>query len=291
MHYVVRRALTSELGTAFTLLPHALNQAVPPESVVVAVSKDAGGILGVGVFSIVPTDTLKPGMPGDIFVLPSARRQGIGTAILEELRNALKGWGVKYLHTWNSSEIGTEPRFLNGTGFSPLLRVFHFEAETLKANEICTVLVERLRAGGRIPPGTNPVPLHSAERLDAVRLYAHHFQTFEHDADHNLNQALSDSTAHELSFALLLDGQMIGFILWKMDSEGVPKVDLWISSPRFRTGWPAILLLHASIARLEQLGYPRGRFECNEQTKATLNIARSIGAHRLKITARHTLEV
>lgn len=287
----VRNALPSELGTVFALLPHAANQGVSADSVFVAERPGIAGILGAGVFSIIPADTRSPGVLADIFVLPSFRRTGVGTRILAEIRKALQKWGVEYLHTWRPIEAGEHAHSLSRMGFSPSSKVFHFEADTATADALCSAWLARLRAGGRIPAEATLTPLSSADRSDATRLYSRHYGCLEADARRRVDQALSDPRSQELSFALLLGEAMIGMILWGIDAEGVPKVDLWVTERRFRSGWPAIVLLQASIDRLARRGYPRGRFECNEETRATLHFARLTGARVSKVETGYVIGV
>lgn len=277
MACTVRLAQPRELGLAFTLLPEMSESAVSPDTVFIAESPCAG-ILGAGFFSVKPHDTRCSGVRGNIFVLPSQRRKGIGSAILKEMRHALQRWGITFLHAWQAFPASQEFPFLHHAGFSRLRETSHFEADTERSLATCSELLTKMQASGRIPHDAKIIPFASADRFDVSRLYARHFGCAEADISLRFAYALSDQITRDLSCALTLQDQLIGFLLWKLDADRIPSVDLWISAPGFRTGWPAIVLLHASIDRMMKLQQRVGRFSCNDEARATLHIAKLIEA-------------
>jgi hypothetical protein len=145
-----------------------------------------------------------------------------------------------------------------------------------------------LRAAGRIPAGATLGPLEQADRTAVVRLYADHFGGTDAAVNALLDRSAQEPEARAASLALHLDQELIGFINWKRDDEGVPKVDMWITAPRFRTGWTAVMLL---VASMRQPNQARGRFDCNDDAVATLKIARRIGARLLSARASYVLAV
>jgi GNAT superfamily N-acetyltransferase len=287
----VRPASPGELGMAFAMLPHVANQEVLPESVFIAEWENGRGILGVGAFSIVPVDICKPGVRGDIFVLPTFRRRGIGGAILSVMKKSLRDWGVGYLHAWQPVELVNEKSFLSKMGFLPLKAVFQFESETGKTCAAVKTFLARRKSGKYIPSGAELIPLLCADRIGIIRLYSNYFACLEHRAQQHFERTLSSELCAQLSFALALHGRVIGFISWKLDGQGLPAIDLWITMPPFRTGWPGIALLEASTERLAKLGYPHVRFECNEEASVTLHIARLLDARLAGTVAGHAINV
>lgn len=251
--------------------------------VLVAELPGRAGICGAAMFAPTPVDTVRSGLRGDMFVLPSLRRQGIGSALLAAMRAELRRWDVAYLHSWDSTDSAHAPPFLLHAGFSPLNAVYTFESDAAVALPWGNAFLRRLRRAGRIPAGAVVGPLADADPAAVRRLYADHFGIGDAAAD-----ALLVHAAGTGSLALHLAGELIGFIQWKRDGDGVPTVDLWISAPRFRSGWPALMLLVESMRAFDE---PRGRYACNDSAVATLNIARRLGARLLSTHHTHVLAV
>lgn len=266
---------------AWAMLPQLAAGDPATQVVLVAELPGRAGICGAGMFATTPVDTVRSGLRGDIVVLPSLRRRGIGGAILAAMRAELRRWDVAYLHSWDSTDSAHPAPFLQHANFSPLNNVYTFESDAAVALPWGDALLQRLRGAGRIPAGAVLGPLADADPAAVRRLYADHFGIDEAAA-----AALLVHAAGPGSLALHLAGELIGFIQWKRDADDVPTVDLWITAPRFRSGWPALMLLVESMRAFDE---PRGRYACNDSAVATLNIARRLGARLLSTRHTHVL--
>jgi GNAT superfamily N-acetyltransferase len=284
LHIAAARA--GELDVAFALLPHAAGQGVAAESVLVA--RRSGAIAGVAAFSSTPWESLRSGLRGAIFVLPSQRRRGVASALLAALGAAVRRWDVDYLHAWGEWDAAGAPPFLARSGFEPQRKMFYFEADTRHSGEQCDQVLRRLRAGGRIPPGAAVTTLAPHHLPQAIALYGRHVQLAHNAAAAHFDATLADPACAALTQVLELDGRLIGLLLWKRDPVA-PAVDLWVTQPGFRHGWPALLLLEAANRQLMRLGLPRYRFACNDATRTTLQIARRVEATLLRTAQTYVL--
>lgn len=288
--YVVRRAAEAELGAAFALIPEAAAAGASPQAVFVACRADAPDMLGAAAFSTLPDDTRCTGVRGDIFVLPSARRRGVGSALLGALTQEAARWDVPHLHGWRAYEAGDETQFLERNGFEPLRSIRHFRVDVATADTVCTAMLQRWSAQGRIPGELELAPLAATHLEEAAELYARHFGLSAANAENLLRLSVA-SGARELSFELRHQKRLLGVIVWKCPPDELPTVDLWIASPEFRLGWPAMVLLQKSVRRCAELGFSDVGFHCNDDARATLHVARLINATLVREEWTYTLDV
>ena len=288
--YVVRRAAEAELGAALALIPEAAAAGASPEAVFVACRAQTPDVLGAAAFSTLPDDTRCTGVRGDVFVLPSARRRGVGTALLGALTQEAARWDVPHLHGWRAYQAGGETQFLQRNGFEPLRSIRHFRVDIATADTVCTAMLERWSKQGRIPGELALAPLASTHLEEASELYARHFGLSAAHAK-NLLRLAGASDARALSFELRHQKRLLGVIVWKCPPDELPTVDLWIASPEFRLGWPAMVLLQKSVRRCAELGFSEAGFHCNDDARATLHIARLINATLVREEWTYTLDV
>jgi GNAT superfamily N-acetyltransferase len=287
---LVRTARAAELDMAFALLPHMANQGVPPDAVQVACLPGQAGIAGAAAFSLHTIDDRMPGVRADILVLPSQRRCGIGRALLQALRERGAAWDIDYLHSWQQFDTAQPNPFLSAAGAVVLRSIHHFDAASSDGHAYCSRFLDRLRAAGRIPAGAHVVPLRPAHWTAASWLYAQHSGTPRGDVLRHIERTSADDQNAALSFALELDGRLIGFLL-ACRSGDLPAADLWITLPQYRNGWAALMLLQAASAGLMRLGLPRLRFHCNDEAHATLGMARRCGATLTRTMATYALAI
>lgn len=287
---LIRTARGGEVDLAFALMPYLANQGVPPEAILVALRPGMKGIAGVAAFSATSKDNRMPGLRAGIFVLPSQRRQGAGRALLSALRALAARWDVDYLHSWHEWADGEAPPFLSHMGALRRRTLYYFEADSAAGHLHCTDFLERLSAAGRLPAAARAEPLQPCHWQAAAQLHALHSATPRPDLLRHFEQTCDDPQNAALSFALMLDGQLIGFLLCNRD-QGLPAVDLWLTHPRYRNGWPALMLLQASSLVLLERGLARCRFHCNDESRATLGMARRSGAELIQTTSNYAIAI
>ncbi|MBV6320859.1 GNAT family N-acetyltransferase [Duganella violaceipulchra] len=281
-------AQPGELDLAFALLPHVANQGVAAESVLLARRAGDHAIVGAAAFSSIPWEVRRSGLRGAIFVLPSQRRRGVGGALLTALGAMLRQWDVDYLHAWGEWDDIDAPPFLARKGFTPQRALLHYQVDTRNACRQTSLMLERLRVGRRIPAGAAAMPLAPRHLPQAITLYSSYARLPLGAAAARFEAALADPACAVLSQVVELDGELIGLLLCKPNQE-LPEVDLWITQPGHRHGWPALLLLDAPARQLATLARPRFRFSCNDAASATLQIARRTDATLLHTTHTYAL--
>lgn len=286
-----RIARGAEVDLAFGLMPHVANQAVPPDGVLVAVSSQEGaGLLGVAAFSLSSRDHTMPGLRASIFVLPSHRRQGVGTALLNSLRVAVAGWDVEYLQSWQEWDDTEPPAFLLQQGARILHTLYYFEADAMAGHLHCTDFLHRLRRAGRLPQDVRVEALQPRHWPAAMQLYRQHTHQPRMELRDHFARICEDEQNAALSFAVMQNQELIGFLLSEQE-QGLPGVDLWITHPRYRHGWPALMLLQAASVVMLERGLPRCRFHCNDESQATLGMARRSGATLLYSRSSYAIAV
>lgn len=285
----VRIARGAEVDLAFGLMPHVANQGVPPAGILIAADAE-DQVAGVAAFSLLGRDHQMPGLRAHLFVLPSQRRRGVGRALLRGLAAEAAQWDVDYLQSWQEWSDDEPPAFLLHLGAQRLRTLHYFEADAAAGHHHCSAFLARLRDTGRIPPGVRTENLQPHHWPAAAQLYALHSRTAATALQDHLAATCADAQNAALSFVLMLGEELIGLLLSQRD-HGLPGVDLWITHPRYRHGWPALMLLQAASVVMLERGLPRCRFHCNDESRATLGMARRAGAELLHSRSSYALAI
>jgi GNAT superfamily N-acetyltransferase len=276
--YRVVGAAPDQTAAVLALLPELMSaQFLPPRFVVAHAADDAARLLGAAAYVPMVGRGHLPGFRSQCRVLPAFRRRGIGRALTARLGAEVLQWGVTHLHSWAGHRDGAEVDFLKSVGGQAGLGMHHFVGDTAVSFSICRRLVTALIDHRRVPPACRLLPMADAP-LDAVALlYCSQFGGSPTAARQMIEQVMAQEMGRSLSYALW-DGNMVaGFLLGGAGAD-MPELKYWVTDPTIRTGWPAIMLLDAFLAKLSTLGIQRVRYHCNDKTQATLNAARKTGA-------------
>ncbi len=272
----LRAALPQDLYAAHAFLPWIATAAVPLGGLFVA-EADAG-ICGVAALSTVQTGS---SLRADVFVHPQWRRQGIGRALLGEVAGAARAWGATRLRSWRPTDAEPALAFLDDLGAVASARLLTFEA--------APDLVEFRRRLGRRADATaaGMRPLDAADLSWLAELYAARLGDPLPVATARLQSVLADPLAGPLSLVFERRGGR-AFLVFQPDDDGVPRLDFWYADPRVR-GTAALALLCAAIDRGRTLGVGRLRFQCRDDARSPLRLAREIGATAVRTQTSHEL--
>jgi GNAT superfamily N-acetyltransferase len=291
-NFVIRKAPFEQTTAVLSLLPELMSAAIlPPNYTVAHPHGDPSRILGAAAFvpKIHNTD-----LPGFIFhcrVLPAFRKQGIGSALIQQLATQVAAWDVDYLHTASTYDDGSaEAEFLKRLGFDVSASMHHFMSNAASTLPMLQRLVKALYGRGRVPNGFAIKPFADTEPDAVASLFCRQFGGSLAHARRQVEQALKDPNGEKLSLSLSDGNQLAGFLVGSHDNTS-SEVKYWVSDPTFGQGWPAALLLEGFVSRSSDLGYIQGRYSCNDKTRATLNIARKSGAQLEFLRRSYVLDV
>jgi GNAT superfamily N-acetyltransferase len=283
-------ALLPELAQAAADAPAGAPTPLPPR---LAVAHRAGApaeLVGAAGFLPVVHERPTPGFRGQVRVLPHWRRRGLGRALLRRIADEVRAWDMPHLRAWQAEPEDEAGAFLRAMGFRSDFTLHHFLIEKTVVAPMCARLVDRLRAGGRVPPGMALLPLHEAPRGAVVQLHAAEFSAGHEAAAAMLARELADPLVRALSFALW-DGTVLAGYLLAGRHDGLPQVRFWASAPQLRGGWAAALLLDAFVRAGVDAGGDRAHYSCNANARAPLNVARRCGAQELPRTHGWVLDL
>jgi hypothetical protein len=172
-----------------------------------------------------------------------------------------------------------EALFMQACGFVPHRRQHHFQARINVLLEHLSPLVARLRARGRVPADVRiaslaDAPLEEVGWLVSAELGGGPIEALQRL---RLRGGAADSDPLDRSLAVLHDGHVAGVMLWRLN-DGIATVDARVVAPRWRNGWPNLLLLEASLLRARAERVTDFRFYCDDTVRDTLRLAQRAAA-------------
>jgi len=267
---VVGSAREDEARACRMLLPAAHRD---PEPEVLVARGPGGAILGAAALQWQGWRT-PPGFPLLVEVVPSARRRGVGRALVEAAA-ALATGEAPGLWAWDLlAEASKAARFLAACGFAPRTRVRDYRVEVAAAASVASAVVARLRERGRVPPGARVVPLREADLAAVARLVTWELGT----APTDLRARLAAGTAEfnlDHSLALLAGSHLAGAVLIRWEAE--PVADAIVVAPAYRGGWANALMLDAITALGRAVGATHFRFIAEQGVRDTVKLASRAG--------------
>jgi len=274
---IVNRAEEPALPACFALLP----MLAAPETIVFA-ARDADGTLAGAAGLLWRSWRDPPGMPVWIHVLPDRRRRGVGGALMTALAGVAAGgldllWAARPL-----AEDSDGAAFARARGFVVDHRQLFFEADSRKMLEYGLGIVARLERNG-LPAGARIVGLGDAPLDDVVRLVTQEFHAAPPQLAEMIRHAMIEDPATAPidrggSYVLLVDDAPAGALLSRRTADGAAQVICNVVSPKWRGGWANAALVVAFDRAAVAAGCFRVRFDCGENVRDTIGLARRGGA-------------
>ncbi len=285
---VVRSARDVEMRACRLLLPAAFTASMVPEVLVAPDSEGVRGAVAISWFHRADDPAGAVCFPILVHVVPPARRQGVGRALVAAAITHCRG-DADGLRAWSPVPDGSEAAsFLDAVGFTPCRRMLFFEAE----GAVFHAMVERIRArlerAGRIGAASRITALREAPAEAVAALLAGDFPAPASDILRRLEATAPDAFDLDRSVALFVDGSVVGALLYSWNG-GAPSIDALAVAPAFRGTSAVVLLLEAATRNGLQGGATRFTFSCDEKNRDTTNLARRCGATFLKAEAEYRL--
>ena len=239
-------------------------------------------IAGAAVLSQPSPGTLEP--DASLFWVKVHRRlrgQGIGSALYQSLGQHAASQGPSLLVTAHVVTETSGRGFLQARGFSVHRHTSVFEAPLARALTVTRRYYDWLSAGGQIPADARVVPLSQCADYAAVaRLVEQHLGG---DLDRATRKLLGlGPTAFNAKGSHVVEyrGRVIGAILGRRE-DNTAIIDVNVVDPAFRHGWPNLILMHTALICCDEDGVTDLRFTARERYRATLKLARHMGAQRV----------
>lgn len=276
----VRLAAAHDLYAAHAFLPWIATAAVPLNAIFVAHDRDR--LCGAAALSTIPVgDSLR----ADIFVHPQDRRRGLGSRLLAPLADAARAWGAARLRTWRPTDDAGATAFLGHARAVPASRLLTFEVSADQCINLCW------RLGPKVATVAGKAVVRSLGEADLPAIasfYAMHLGDALAVAVHRLRAVLADTAFQELSVGVESEGVLRGFAIFRADDDGMPRLDFWYVDPCMR-GVSALALIVAAFRRSLPAGRRSVRFQCRDDARHTLRMAREMGALPVRTEVLHEL--
>ena len=271
---IIRPARDAEARACRLLMPEAFSATYAPE-LWVALDPSNSNVVGAGAVGWQPMPP-GPGFPVELHVIPSHRRRGIGTAVLQAIVEACTGH-TERLHSW-ASEVEGSPAagFCTAAGFAPRSRLFEFDADGMRFYTMIKTIHDRLANSGKIPPELRIVSLREAPLEQVTALVGSQFADVPLSTATALSKGLINYDQDKS--AVLLQGQAVKGALLYLWNNGNPVIDVNVVAPELRHGPGNVLLLEAATRKGLEGRATGFRFRCEEHVRDTLNLARRSGA-------------
>ena len=284
MAATVRLAQDAEARACRLLMPEAFSANYAPE-LWVALDPVGSEVVGAGAVGWQPIPP-GPGFPVQLHVIPSHRRRGIGSLLLQTIVDACTGH-TKRLHSWsNEAEGSPAAAFCTAAGFVPRSRMLEFDADLARFYAMIGPIHGRLAKSGKIASDLRVVPLREASLQHVTQLVSSQFADVPLSTVMALSQGLINYDQDKS--AVLLRGNEVKGALLYMWNDGNPIIDVNVVAPELRRGPANVLLLEAATRNALEGGGISFRFRCEEHVRDTVNLARRSGAKLARVQLAFT---
>lgn len=287
-NFTVEPAAPASLPACFALLPGLAF----PDAVVFTARDDKGQLLGAG--GVLWRGWGQPaGMPCWITVLPDSRRMGVGRRLLSAIAREAATEGADLIAVDMVEQGSDGALFASACGAVTEGRQFYFAGDPRALHVIVSPLVEMLRRRGRVPASARVVPLADAP-LDEVKwLISTEFRTAPVRVQAMLGEAHASGRSptlfdRETSFVLMVGDQVAGALLsvWQA-GRNAATVLCNLVGPTWRGGgWANAMLLDAYTHGIAEAGCYRVAFDCADDVRDTIGLARRGKADQLGVKLR-----
>jgi hypothetical protein len=146
----------------------------------------------------------------------------------------------------------------------------------------------RLRSRLSVPAGARLARLADVPLDEAANLHATHVAH-----EHSLNPwrfRVANTPNMEASPVVMLDGRMVGLILWELEAEKV-LVRSRVVLPEYQRGWVNTLLLSAGLDGACEGGARRVQFSYADTNRDTEKLATRFKADLVSVVARYSRQL
>lgn len=282
--FSIERASDAALPACLALLPALATR----DALVFAARDGDGRLAGAGGLTWRSWNH-PPGFPGWAHVLPDCRRRGIGRALVETLKRAVRFEPPAAIWVVEPVDAGTGAAlFAEACGFTRARSQLYFDADATRFLEMTGGIVDRLRQRGRIPAGARLVGIDQVPASEIARMVAEGLRSSPPRMEESLRRSIGADPRkapidRERSFALLVGDELAGALLSRRQPDGVNQTVVCnVVDPQWRGGWANALLLHETTRWSVNDGCQRFGFDCGDDVRDTIGLARRGGADHVR---------
>jgi GNAT superfamily N-acetyltransferase len=258
------------------LLPEAFHYGSGARALV-ATSED--GLRIVGAAAVSPRLRSEPalGPRVAVHVIPPCRRRGIGQQLVEACA-AAAGNRAAALYAWQPVPAQSDDaQRYRQLGFDRTVTLLEGHTEVERAFSHLNPLYEQVVERGWIPPEARLAPLDAGHAAQIARLHVDYLGGQYEQIIAAVRGELPLRYVPDLSPVLLVEGQIRGFTLARMQAEGIAAVDATVVHPAFRRGWANLWLKFAGACACRDLGIHTLLFYTYDRHTDTRKISRQVG--------------
>ncbi len=239
---------------------------------------DSGRVVGAGV--ILGRFREKPlrGPGIGLHVIPTHRRQGTGTRLMESLLDAARKQGAEAVYAMRRVEEGSdEHRMWQHLGFTPAEKVLRHAIQSESIVSRLDPLLRQMLEKNWVPPGARVLRLCDADFEEVARLHTEMLGGDRQNLLARIRCEAPNGFHPEYSRVLLLDGEVVGAILAHRESEDTAVVDANFVRADLRNGWANILVKLEATQRARELGIQRLIYETFDHYDDTRKFSEMLG--------------
>lgn len=190
-----------------------------------------------------------------VHVVPPFRRQGVARRLLDSMAESVAKRGAGALYATQKVNLGSEQQLAwSALGFIPCEKVEYHELPLAEFEVQLAPLLERMQQRGKIPPTARIIPLYEANIEAVAQLHLDILGGDRMNLLQKLRGDVPDSYSARYSRILLLEDQIVGFILAHRAGQDVAHVDANVLAPEVRGGWANVWLKLEATRGAMQLG-------------------------------------
>lgn len=252
--FVIRPPNRSEAKAFRMILPLAKEPAVALVAVIGAVER----VVAAAALTRTPRPKPPVGPGVAIHVIAPCRRKGIGSALVDALKQAARQQQADALYaTQRVEQGGPEDQGWRWLGFRPIETVVYHELPLAGIEPRLGPLFTWMKQQGSVPDGAEIISLCDADHDAIADLHVQVMGGQRAALMRRLRGAGLGAYHPVYSRVLLIDGNVVGCILAHRESKDVAVVDANILHPDVRGGWANIWLKLEATRNALELGIER----------------------------------
>lgn len=220
----------------------------------------------------------EPGPRVAVHVIPPARGQGIGHALVDACASVAKSEGAGALYAWSPiTHDAPEAHAWNRLGFDQSCHVLEARADLARALAYLTPYYDRVVADGWIPHNARLVPLNRADPAEVARLQVQHLGGQLDELVSRISGRVPPPYHPEMSPVILVDGRVKAFTLALPLPGGVALAESTVVDPSLRGGWANLWLKVAGASASLRLGLHTLLYYTYDRHTDTRKLGRQVG--------------
>jgi GNAT superfamily N-acetyltransferase len=284
---VVRPPRPSEKLACRMILPHSAGPGRECHFLIAATGQPERVIAAAALTWDTALQDLK-GWEVDVHVLPPFRRHGIARKLIDAICNEANIRRIPAVHPREWVKLDSEAfQFWTSLGFSETQRKFEYTGASADFLAALKQIYDLTQEHGKIPPNARVVTLAEADIEPIVRLHLQHLGGSASVLRPLLAGTHPNPYDRQLSLVLMLDDQVVGFVLGRILPEiSTYQLESTVIAPTVRRSWANILLRYEVAVRGTAMGLKGVQYIALDQHADTRRAGARLNARLTQILMR-----